>query len=127
MHENFFSANSKNFSIGRMKILRVVYISKLGSEKRFSLWKSRFETRNIEISLETRPPPKVIEQHSEEIHCDTPKSWLEISLRFLIFWILKKSWKFTGKRKNESFLLIFSWRRHVLSEQFLYYVESKPS
>ena len=39
--------------------------------------------------------------------CDTPKSWLAIRLMFLIFWILKKSWKFAEKRKNESFLLIF--------------------
>ena len=26
--------------------------------------------------------------------CDTPKSWVAIRLRVLIFWILKKSWKF---------------------------------
>jgi len=58
--------------------------------------------------------------------CDTPKSWLTISLRFLIFLIWKKSWKFTEECKNESFLLIFSWIRHLLSKQFLYYVESKP-
>ena len=48
--------------------------------------------------------------------CDTPKSWLATSLRFLIFLILKKSWKFAEKRKNESFLL----------KCFFRYVESKP-
>ena len=39
--------------------------------------------------------------------CDTPELWFTIGLRFLIYGILQKSWKFAEKRQNESFLLIF--------------------
>ena len=58
--QKFFSANSKTFSIGCMKVLIVVYIYKSLSEKIFLLWKSRFETSNIEKSILTCPPPRII-------------------------------------------------------------------
>ena len=49
--------------------------------------------------------------------CDILKSWLAISLRFLIFGILKKSLKFAKKVKNVSFLL----------KCLFHYVETKPA
>ena len=40
-----------------------------------------------------------------ELHdaCDTPKNWLKISLKFSIFSILGKSWKFAQKVKQVIF------------------------
>ena len=52
--ENFFSANFKNLSFGRMKILRVVYITKSGSENKISLCKSRFGSRKAKIAQKYR-------------------------------------------------------------------------
>ena len=45
--------------------------------------------------------------------CDTLKSWLAISLRFLIFELLKKSLKFASEGKNVAFLLIFSLTKAI--------------
>ena len=38
-----------------MKILRVVYITKSGSENKISLWKTRFGSRKVEIAQIRKP------------------------------------------------------------------------